>query len=78
MNTSTSCIQCFCRYSNLHILNRNRIHEHTILLRFLDIILRVIRLEVSVDNVCITNQFQTTFAQGWEGGVKFVTRGDCE
>jgi hypothetical protein len=28
------------------------------------IILRVLRLEVSVNNVYITNQFQTTFAQG--------------
>ncbi len=48
---------------NLHIPIRSRIHEHAILLRFLDIILRVIRLEVSIYNVCITNQFQTTFVQ---------------
>ncbi len=40
------------------------IHESTISLRFLGIILRVLRLEVSVYNVYITNQFQTTFAQG--------------
>jgi hypothetical protein len=33
-------------------------------LRFLGIILRVLRLEVSVYNVYITNQLQTTFAQG--------------
>ncbi len=33
---------------------------------FLGIILRVFRLEVSVYNVYITNQFQTTFAQGGE------------
>jgi hypothetical protein len=37
-------------------------------LRFHSIILRVLRLEVFLDNVYITNQFQTTFAQG-EGGV---------
>jgi hypothetical protein len=45
-------------------LYRSRIHEHTISLRFLGIILRVLRLEVSVDNVYITNQNHTTFAQG--------------
>jgi hypothetical protein len=38
-------------------------HELTILLRFLDVILRVLRLEFSVYNVYITNQFQTTFAE---------------
>ncbi len=42
----------------------SRIHERTILLRFLGIILEVLRLEVSVYSVYITNQFQTTFAQG--------------
>ncbi len=47
------------------------------------IILRVFRLEVSLYNVCITNQFQTTFAQGGAGGggverVKSVRRGDIE
>ncbi len=39
------------------------IHERKISLRFLGIILRVLRLEVSEINVYITNQFQTTFAQ---------------
>ncbi len=42
-------------------------------MRFLGIILRVLRLKVSVYNVYITNQFQATFAQ--RGG---VSRGDCE
>ncbi len=37
----------------------------------------VLRIEVSVYNVYITNQFQTTFAQDGGGG-KFVSRGDCE
>jgi hypothetical protein len=46
---------------------RSRIHERTISLRFLGIILRVIRLEVSVYNVFITNQFQPTFARGGGG-----------
>jgi hypothetical protein len=41
----------------------SRIHDCTILLSFLDIILRVLRLKVSVYNVYITNQFQPTFAQ---------------
>jgi hypothetical protein len=45
------------------LANRSRIHERTISLRFLAIILRVLRLEVSVNNVYITNQFETTFAQ---------------
>ncbi len=43
---------------------RSRIRELTISLRFLGIILRVLRLEVSVFNVYITNQFQPTFAGG--------------
>jgi hypothetical protein len=51
-------------------------------LRFLDIILKVLRLEVSVQNVYIRNQFQPTFSQTTfsqeEGGVKSVSRGDCE
>ncbi len=46
---------------------RSRIHERKILSRFLGIILRVsLRFEVSVYNVYIENQFQTTFAQGGE------------
>jgi hypothetical protein len=42
---------------------RSQIHERTIALRFLRIILRVLRPEVSVTNVFITNLFQTTFTQ---------------
>jgi hypothetical protein len=37
-------------------------------LRFLGIIWIVLRLEVSVYNVYITNQFQTTFAGGYGEG----------
>ncbi len=48
--------------------SRNRIHERTISLRFLGIILKVLRLEVSLYNVYITKQFQSFFAQGVEGG----------
>jgi hypothetical protein len=57
-----------------HIQNsRSRIHERTILLRFLGIILRVLRLEVSVYDVYVTNQFHTTFARGGGGrGVKSI------
>ncbi len=47
----------------------SRIHKR-ISLRFLGIILRVLRLEVSVNNVNINNQFQTTFAHVGGGGVK--------
>jgi hypothetical protein len=43
---------------------RSRIQERTLSLRFLSIILKVLRLEVSVYSVYITNQFQTTFAHG--------------
>jgi hypothetical protein len=35
---------------------------------FLGVTLRVLKLEVSVNNVYITNQFQTTFAQGGRVG----------
>jgi hypothetical protein len=61
-------------------LHRSRIYEHTISLRFLSIILRVLKLEVSVNNVFITEQFQTPFAQrgGGGGGRKSVSRVDCE
>ncbi len=45
----------------------SRIHERTNLLMFLGIILRILRLEVSVYNVYITHQFKTTFAQGGRG-----------
>jgi hypothetical protein len=48
--------------------SRSRIHERIISLRFLDIILRVLRHEDSVYNVYITNQFQVTFAQRGGGG----------
>jgi hypothetical protein len=57
-------------------MSRSRIHECTIWSRFQGIIWRVLRLEVSVYNVYITNQFQTTFAQGGGGGS--ISRGDCE
>ncbi len=64
----------------LTALIRSRIYERTISLKFLGIILRVLRLEVSVNRVYITNQLQT-FARGggvgW-GGVKPICRGDCE
>ncbi len=52
--------------------SRSRIHKRTISLRFLGIILRVLRFEVSVCNVYITNQFQTTLLKGWGGGSKSV------
>ncbi len=53
--------------------DRSRIHERTISLRFLGIILPV----VFVYNVYITNQFKTTFAERGEGRVKSVSRGNC-
>ncbi len=50
----------------------------TISLRFLGIILRVLRLEVSIYNVYITNQFQATLLKKEGEGVKSISRGDCE
>jgi hypothetical protein len=53
----------------------SQIHERTISLKFLGIILRFLTFEVSIYNVNITNQFQTTFSQGGPGrggGVKSV------
>jgi hypothetical protein len=60
-------------------LSRARIPERTISLRFLGIILRVLRLEVSVYNVYITIQFHLSnhFCSRGEGS-KSVSRGDCE
>ncbi len=60
---------------------RSRIHGRTISLRFLGIVLRDFRLQVSLYNVYVKNQFQTSFARGWGGGgrgVKSVSRGDIE
>ncbi len=57
---------------------RSRIHESTNLLRFLAIILIVLRVEVFVYNVYISNQFQATFAWWGRGGEKSVSIGDCE
>jgi hypothetical protein len=54
---------CF-RHDVQEVSYLSRIHERTIALRFLGIILRVLRLEVSVNNIYITNKFQTTFARG--------------
>ncbi len=48
---------------------RSRIHESTNSLMFLGIILIVLRIEVSVYNFYITNQFQATFARGG-GGIR--------
>ncbi len=57
-------------------LYRSRTHERTISLGFPGIVISVLRLKVSVYNVIITTQCQTTFALG-RGGVKSVCRGDC-
>ena len=56
----SSHVMCGLHY---YWLSWSRIHERTISLRFLGIILRALRLEISVNNVYITNKFQTTFAQ---------------
>jgi hypothetical protein len=49
------------------VTTRSRIHEHTILLRFLGIILRVSDLRFPYTMFTVANQFQTTFAQGGWG-----------
>jgi hypothetical protein len=52
---------------NFGIQARSRSHERKISSRFFGI--RVFRLEVSVYDVYITNQFQATFDRGRGGGV---------
>ncbi len=53
----------------------SRIHERT---RLLGVILRVLRLEVSVYIDYIANQFQTLLLGGEGGRVKSFGRGDSE
>jgi hypothetical protein len=55
----------YWRYKSMRIQKPKS--EHTILLRFLGIIVRVLRLEVSLCNVYNTNRLQTAFAQRGEG-----------
>ncbi len=49
-------------------LGRSQIHERAMSVRFLSIILRDLRIEVSEYIVDITKQFQTIFAGGEGGG----------
>jgi hypothetical protein len=51
----------------IHVTSTNIFHERTISVTLLGMIFSVIRLRVSVKNVYITNQFQTTFARGGGG-----------
>ena len=60
-------------YSQLH---RGRIHERTISLTFLGIILRVLRLEVSYTMFTLQTSFKPLLLKGWGGGIKSVSRGD--
>ncbi len=53
--------------------SRSVIHEHTILFRFLGIILRVFRLEISVYNGPVSNHYYSR-----ERGGGSVSRSDCE
>jgi hypothetical protein len=69
-NTKSAAIHGQKNHKQMHLFlidSRSRILERTILLRFLGIILRVLRLEVTLFSVYITNQFQTTFAHGGGG-----------
>ncbi len=52
----------------VHVVHEAEFMNEQISLRLLGIILRVLRLEISVYNVYIKNQFQTTFAGGGGGG----------
>ncbi len=63
-----SCVNSIMMVFSTQLCYQRRIHERKISLRFLGIIFRVLRLEVSIYNVYITNQFQTIFARG--GGSK--------
>jgi hypothetical protein len=71
----------FAKLGEIKFFTQKPNNEHTIFLRFLGIILGALRLEFSVYNVYITNQFHATFAQGgggrgWEG-LESVRTGDC-
>jgi hypothetical protein len=62
--------------NRMSLHTRSKIHERTISLRFLGIILRVLILEVfRIQCLRYKPEFQTTSAQG---GVKSVSRGDCK
>ncbi len=67
-------ITLFCKK-----VTRSRIHEHTISL-VPGHNLKILRLEVSLYNVCTTNQFQATFAGGGGGGVSafFLVDFNCK
>jgi hypothetical protein len=54
---------------------RSRIHERPVSLRFLGIILKVLRLEVSVYNVGIKTSFRPLLLKGWG---ESVSRSDCD
>ncbi len=55
------------------LLGGNRIHERTILLKFLIIILRALRLDFRIKCLHLAMQFQTTFARGGGGGGNKIT-----
>ncbi len=57
------------KYTPFRINKEAEFTKRTISFRFLGIILRVLRLEVSVYNVFTTNELQTTFARRGGGGV---------
>ncbi len=60
------------------IRTRSRVHERTVSLRFLGIILRVLRLEISIDKCLHYKPLSNHFCLGGAGGEKLVRRGDCE
>ncbi len=68
-STYSTVLLCSCSSVLYKAASRSRINEQTISLRFLGIIVRALRLEVSVQNVSITKQFQITFARGGGGGI---------
>ncbi len=68
--------KCCLLFFYIFVASIAQIYELTSSLRFMDIILRVLRLEVSINNVYITNQFQTNFEGG--GGVQSFSRGRKE
>jgi len=52
-------------------LNSSRIHERTISLRFLGIILKFLGLEVSINYVTLQSSFKPFLLKGEGGGVKY-------
>ncbi len=66
-NKHSKKMECSSLLLHFPYISCSRIHERTISLRFLGIILKLLKIEVSLYDVYITNHLQTTFAHGGKG-----------